>query len=180
MYIIGNIILGTHIPWDRGESKPIGDTYYRLDAINGTGFFAEKEWVVDAALTFYEQQQNPEADKEQLYLDYLEEAKKCGLPEEQGGWNSADYDWLDHHEDVWTREYHGGADELVAWCGIQLGELDETNHFPFSDLMKFPELLAGPEGSELIAQARAKYDQIPQEIRNMLPPFGIYVVWSSS
>lgn len=180
MFVIGNIILGTHIPWDREEKLYIDDMYYRLDAINGTGFFAEKEWVIESAIAHYEQQLNPEADKEQLCLDYIEEAKKCGLPEEEGGWDSADYDWLDYHEDVWTREYHGGSDELVAWCGVHLGELDETNHFPFSDLMKFPELLASEEGTELIAQARAKYAQIPKEIRDVLPPFGIYVVWSSS
>lgn len=135
MYIIGNVILGTHLPWEGDEQRRISLLYATQEFLDRSG------------------------------LD-------CSLEDLQADAEDGDTDfWLE--SEPWHREYHGSADDAVAWVGVQLGEFDVTNHFPLSDLDFQPS-------PDQLARAREAYELIPEAVRAALPPFGVYVVWSSS
>lgn len=81
---------------------------------------------------------------------------------------------LEDEASGWTKNYHGASPVASAFVGVSLHEFDETNHFPLSRLT---EIAPTPE-QEL--EARSKYDALPAPVRAALPPFGTYVVWSTS
>lgn len=102
---------------------------------------------------------NPEVSQEDLIADA----------------ENGELEWPDFVEDQgWQKEYHGGGDSTVAWIGVELGTFDVTEHFPLSDLTDL--------GASTVKRMEAKkmYDSLPQAVRNVLPAFGVYVVWSSS
>ena len=81
---------------------------------------------------------------------------------------------LDEPNYKWTKNYHGASDVPSAYVGVALHQFDESNHFPLSKLTD----LKPTEEQE--REARRKYDALPETVRAVLPPFGTYVVWSTS
>ena len=81
----------------------------------------------------------------------------------------------DFVDDVWTKLYHGAARHPIAYVGVELGTFDEaSDHFPLSDLTGMV-----PSAQQRL-KARKAYDSLPQGVRDVLPPFDVYIVWSSS
>lgn len=80
-------------------------------------------------------------------------------------------DWVDL--DPWHTEYHGAAPWQVAWCGVRVRGIDVCGNFPLSDIMDLPS----PKQRE---DARREYERLPAAVRELCPPFGVYVVWSTS
>lgn len=156
MYVIGNVILGTHLPWDKEVEKKLTIAYAK----------AKPEGL-------------------QPYIDSLNTEPSipyetvnsviAGLEDDSLDWE--ELEWWDTwgEEDGWQKEYHGSGPSTVAWIGEQVGEFDETDHFPLSDITDMESV-----SPEVKALARQKYEALPKEVRNVLPPFGLYVVWSSS
>jgi len=140
MHCIGNVIVGTYVPWSREDFNKVGAAY-----------------AADADFVKKVQEFNPDDNQEMLLADV-----------EQG-----ELDWLEFVEDVWTKEYHGGGNSTVAWVGVCIGTFDETDHFDLNDIKRLDE-------TEVFAEAMDKYRSLPQTVRDLLPPFGTYVVWSSS
>jgi hypothetical protein len=81
---------------------------------------------------------------------------------------------LDDETRGWTREYHGTRTVPSAFVGVRLAEFDESNHVPLSTLVDLKPT------DEQMSEARRKYDALPEPVRAVLPPFGTYVLWSSS
>jgi hypothetical protein len=81
---------------------------------------------------------------------------------------------LDDETRGWTTEYHGASDVPSAFVGVKLTEFDESNHVPLSALTDLKPT------DEQMGEARRKYDALPEPVRAVLPPFGIYVLWSTS
>lgn len=81
---------------------------------------------------------------------------------------------LEEPTSVWTKNYHGASDVPSAYVGVALHQFDESNHFPLSKLTDIKPT------EEQEREARAKYDALPETVRVVLPPFGTYVVWSTS
>jgi hypothetical protein len=78
-------------------------------------------------------------------------------------------------EDPWEGAYHGSSEFSVAWVGVVLQRFDECDNFPLAAISQH-----SPPSRDIVKEARHRYEQLPVEIRKLLPPFGIYVVWSSS
>ncbi len=92
--------------------------------------------------------------------------------DEADDWDVGSLDWSD--VDPWETMYHGSASDVIAFAGVCVHEFDECENFPLADLA---DIQPSPEQR---AQARERYERIPEAVRVMLPPFGLYVVWSSS
>lgn len=61
-----------------------------------------------------------------------------------------------------------------AYVGVELKEFDECGAFPYSDI-------AGLEPTpEQLRAARCLYEELPEFARELLPPFGVYIIWSTS
>ena len=136
MYEIGNVILGTYLPWEGNAERDVSLLYATQETIEANG------------------------------LD-------CSLEELRADADNGDSDfWLEFKP--WHREYHGAAPGAVAWVGVKLAQFDTTDHFSLSDL----EL--DPPAPIQMGKARDAYNSIPENVRAVLPPFGVYVVWSSS
>lgn len=96
----------------------------------------------------------------------------CSVEDLEADADNGDHDfWLD--SPPWNVEYHGGSDDPMAWVGVQIGEFDVTDHLPLSDLDVRPT-------PEQVGKAREAYDSLPEAVRELLPEFGVYVVWSTS
>lgn len=154
MYIIGHIIIGTHLPWDSDSERLVALAHLKADP--------------DMFSPFYE---GAKAGGE------TSESMLEGLEDDDIDWR--DLEWLDVVEDKyhWIREYHGSADSTVAWCGVELGQFNECDHFPVS---KLTSILSKDVHGEHTAIAMERYLALPKEVRDVLPPFGTYVVWGSS
>jgi len=136
VYSIGNVIVGTYLPWD-------DETVRRLSVL-----YATQESI----------------DRLELY---------CTLEDLRADADNGDFtEWMDG--EPWRTEYHGSAPSEVAWVGAKIGEIDDTDHFPLSDLTGLQPT------PEQLAKAREAYESLPPAVREALPPFGTYVVWSSS
>ena len=68
--------------------------------------------------------------------------------------------------------YHGGADGLVGYCGVGLGDFDEIDSVLISEL-PYPT-------EEQIREAQTKIDALPNEVKELIDEPGHYIVWSSS
>ena len=147
MYVIGNIVLGTYLPWDPEGSRELMMAYVATDP---TPWLGEGETPDDLM-----------ASAEQGDLDITE--------------------FMDNLEDMdgWVRKYHGAAPSTVAYLGVRVGEIDETDHFDLTETIRLAGEVLFPTHPSNIA-ARRMYDALPSAVRAVLPPFGLYVVWSSS
>lgn len=76
-------------------------------------------------------------------------------------------------KDPWNWEA-SDINEEVAWVGVKLKQFDDTEHVSLKDF------LPPHPTEEQIGTARARYELLPGAVRDMLPPFGVYIVWSSS
>lgn len=72
----------------------------------------------------------------------------------------------------WQRLYSGSGDPPF-WVGVQLGTIDESR------CERLPLKCATPT-DEQVAAARVEYEKLPEAARALLPPFGVYLVWSTS
>jgi hypothetical protein len=109
---------------------------------------------------------------ETLKLDYAY-AEVLGVDQEEAV-DLFEDEVLDDPTSGWTKNYHGGSSTPSAFVGVSLHEFDETCHFPLSTLTGIV-----PTAEQEYA-ARIKYDALPEPVRAVLPPYGMYVVWSSS
>lgn len=148
MYIIGHIIVGTYLPWDGDSEREVAVAHFKEDPDMFKPFEGE---TLESTIE--------------------------GLADDCIDWQ--ELEWLDVVEDKyhWIREYHGSAPSTVAWCGVELGQFTECDHFPVSQLT---DILAKDVHGEYTAMAMERYNALPQGVRDALPPFGVYVVWSSS
>ncbi len=76
--------------------------------------------------------------------------------------------------DPWVTMYHGSAQYGPAYAGVELKKFDETDHFPLVDLIDAKASKVQYE------KAWNLYQSLPRKVRDVLPAFGVYVVWSSS
>lgn len=107
MYHIGNIIVGTYLPWEA--------TDYRDDVVRKVALAYATQETIDRLKA----------------IDRLE--PDCSVEDLEADADNGDHDfWLD--SSPWNREYHGGSDGPVAWVGVQIGEFDVTDHLPLSEL----------------------------------------------
>lgn len=147
-YSIGHIILGTYLPWDNYELQRIAHAVFVLDPP-----------------AFMEAGDDPSDWAEGLLdgsIDWIDILR----PEVDG---------VESLPGEWETAYHGSADFPIAWCGVELGTVDDTDNFPVSDITQML-----PGSLEQIRDAGAKYDALPAELRAVLPPYGAYIVWSTS
>ncbi len=70
-----------------------------------------------------------------------------------------------------TTCYEGSS---LAYVGVELGQIDETETIPFGQLMKF-----APTQDQL-EEADQLWRLLPVDARRILPQFSVYIVWSSS
>jgi len=70
--------------------------------------------------------------------------------------------------------YHGSAPQIVGWIGVQVGNFNVCQDIRVSDFADVP--LTDDE----IKQTNDLISNLPEEIRNVLQPIDIYVVWSTS
>lgn len=145
MYSIGNIILGTYLPWS-------DEAYYKL----------QQAYIADDPVAFVQEGETIEELMETAGHDDIE------LFDALEGIGKGE----------WNKEYHGSGDSPVAWLGVRVGEIDDTDHFSLHDIA--PSNFIGPGKQEVWDKAIAAYNELPQTVKDVLPPFGIYVVWSSS
>jgi hypothetical protein len=61
----------------------------------------------------------------------------------------------------------------TAWIGVEIQELDECQPYKLSEVKTVAT-------AEQTAEAKKKYDALPEKLRIYLAPFDIYIVWSSS
>jgi len=80
----------------------------------------------------------------------------------------------DSDEHGWEKNYHGASDVPSAYVGVELHEFDESDHF---ELTRLTAIAFTPEQ---LVEAATKYEKIPMAVRAILPPFSIYVLWSTS
>lgn len=166
MYDIGHIIIGTHLPW--GSALSFNDF---IPIEDEPGCSEPKSSAIARQYILHDYKHDRKAFEGTLGEDETPEEALENLLGEPSG-----YPWLDQHGDLWTSEYHGAADDPVAWVGVELATFDVTNHFPFSDLMEVANLIS----ADIISEAEGRYSKIPEGVRKLLPPFGVYVVWGTS
>lgn len=96
----------------------------------------------------------------------------CRLMDEHTGedWGEG---WMDD-ESIFTYEYHGNASHAPIWVGVGLDTFDEAQ-----DAMNINKLTLTPT-EEQLAVASERLERLPQAVRNMLPPVGVYFVFCSS
>lgn len=140
MYDIGNIILGTYLPWSEDDERQVMRAHVAAD------------------LDRYRQRQT---DGEVESDEDLLAAAEQGEVEEV------------FDQAPWNKEYHGGAPSTTAWVGVRLGTIDVTDHIPVAAVDKRPT-------PKQLEEAWKAYESLPSTVRKLLPPFGTYVVWSSS
>lgn len=139
-YAIANIILGTHLPWDKALAQQVLVAHVEADP-------------------------NAYLDEGETREDVIEAAKR------------GDFEFGDVFDggEPWHKEYHGAADSVVAWVGVQLGAFDETDHLAFESLTNITD-----PTDEQFRLAVAAYESLPETVRKLVPPFGLYIVWSTS
>jgi len=158
MYIIGNIVVGTHLPWNRNRIRQIGQEY--MVHLRNTAPQELLSILQDFKI------EDPEELMEISEEEFREEVSDLG------------YAFVEEvllEEGAWEKNYHGGSDDPSAFVGVEIGSLDETDHIPADELIR---QLTPTE--QQTAEAREKYDALPENVRKILPPFGVYIVWSSS
>lgn len=89
--------------------------------------------------------------------DYLYEQEKL-----------EDFDIEEHFD---TR--YSGSGDTPGWCGVQLDRIDECGNFPISSVRMKPT-------EQEMQQAQEKIDKLPPEIKSLLDPVDVYIVWGSS
>lgn len=81
--------------------------------------------------------------------------------------------------------YSGSASIFVGYVGVCLGSIDECAYVTSLDLAK-GEIKSDKNTIRLFPTADQKreaqelYDRVPDNLRSVLPPIGLYIVWSSS
>jgi hypothetical protein len=152
MYAIAQVILGTILPWGNDDGDPDGTvTEQRLNVEYGRAI--DPDWT-DIDVTAYEIDPATCQPRWDRYFQdvILEEPEKHG----------------------WEKNYHGASVVPSAFVGVELHEFDESDHFEFSRLT---EITFTPEQ---LSEACAKYDKLPMAVRAILPPFSVYILWSTS
>lgn len=81
--------------------------------------------------------------------------------------------WMDD-EEPFTTHYHGGSEYPPCWVGVTLCEFDEA-----TDAIKVSDLRLTPTDEQRY-QTQQLMDQLPQSIRDILPPVDVYFVFCSS
>lgn len=85
--------------------------------------------------------------------------------------------------------YHGSYNGYVGFCGVKIGEFDECGEW-----MKLIDnnkklIYKDSEGKKTVNLtptekqtniAREKVDKLPQEIRELCPEFGVYIICGTS
>jgi hypothetical protein len=152
MYSIGNIIVGVPMPWDL-------DQMYEIAAAHTHDLEIAASWMERFNATLLD-----ESDHVASALELREAIEQCDVEQEEI------YEWLT--EVGWEAYYHGSADVKPMSFGVEIGEIDDTDHFPVSSI---PAPTA-----EQRQEAIDKYNKLPAQVREKLPPLGVYIVWSSS
>lgn len=152
MYAIAQVILGTILPWGNDDGDTDGTiTEQRLDVEYARAI--DPEWTALDATAYAIDPATCRPEWTGYFQDaILEEAEKHG----------------------WEKNYHGASKVPSAYVGVELHEFDESDHFEFSRLtaIKFTP--------EQFAEACSKYEKLPMAIRAILPPFSLYILWSTS
>jgi hypothetical protein len=96
----------------------------------------------------------------------------------------------DDFEEYFETSYSGSSKYPVGFVGVSLGSIDEcdasnridlTNGqiYNSTDATKAKSFSIIPT-DEQKAEVQNKIDQLPDEIKELLPPIGIYFLWSTS
>jgi len=70
--------------------------------------------------------------------------------------------------------YSGNSEITPGWLGVDLDQFDECAHG--IDVSKLNTLPTDKQKKE----AQDKFDALPQELKDIAPPIGIYIVFSTS
>lgn len=83
--------------------------------------------------------------------------------------------------------YHGGLNQYIGYCGILIGEYDEcgeyirieddTLHYKGVNAITEISLKPTPEQTE---EAQKLVEHVNPELRKLCPPFGTYMIHSTS
>ena len=74
--------------------------------------------------------------------------------------------------------YHGSSPYMPGFCGVKLGSFSCVMDLPIK-LPMIGDVRFVPTDTEE-QQARDLIDELPDEIKKVMPPFGVYIVWSTS
>ena len=153
MYTIGNIVYGVPMPWKSDETRKVAAAHALDKSIAA-------KWIplYNVGCTNADDQV-ADGDGEELAVRI-----------ENGDTEEEFKEWLEPFG--WEFAYHGGADTSPGWLGVKIGQIDESDHLPIADIPQPTD--------EQRAEAKAKYDALPEGVREMLQPLALYIVWSSS
>lgn len=74
----------------------------------------------------------------------------------------------------WESLYSSSEGQNIGYVGVEIGSFDETENFPLESICNIR-----PRPDQKL-EAMKKYGALPEEVRRVLPPVDVYVVWSSS
>ena len=93
-------------------------------------------------------------------------------------------DYENSESDLWFEDkngmcgfrifYHGSADQLMGFCGVELDTFAEFK--PFIDVSK----LTTKPTPEQVSEANRQLEALCEELRGLCDPVGVYLVWSTS
>jgi len=79
----------------------------------------------------------------------------------------------DGGEELFETFYHGGASRQVGFCGVFLDRADECADTVVSKLKLEPT-------KEQKEKAEKMINDLPKDIKQILPEIGVWIVWSTS
>ena len=83
--------------------------------------------------------------------------------------------WLEESMFGFTELYSGCAERTVGYLGVRLGSFDEcSDYFLLCDLDKYKPT------DEQVLSVMKELEWLPEQVRSLCKPIGIYVVWSTS
>lgn len=83
--------------------------------------------------------------------------------------------WFEDNEGTcgFTTQYHGSADGLVGFCGVELCQMNESKDVNVKDLILVPT-------PKQIKEAEEKLALLHSELRALGDEVGVYIIWSTS
>jgi len=76
-------------------------------------------------------------------------------------------------EEYFEFTYSGSSDIMPGWCGVLLDTIDECGTLAVSDIKLTPT-----ESDKI--KAKDKIDKLPEDLKALLDPVDVYIVWGTS
>jgi hypothetical protein len=106
-------------------------------------------------------------------------------------WLNSDENDRDDWEDIgFTISYSGSSERVVAYIGVKLGEIDaatdavgidvQGGRMVYGSTIDEAKWFSLVPTSEQKAETERLFAALPKKLQEVMPPLGVYLVWSTS